>query len=94
VRTAFHVLIVDGHQLRENGIAGAPGRSGFWRCKAQIVESAYDEMERRDKFLSECLGHLTHFERELVRAAFAVGRMSYAQDCDEERENMRELGLA
>ena len=60
----------------------------------QIVERAYQEMERQDKFLSECLGHLTHFERELVRAAFAVGRTSYAQECEEDVEIMRELGLA
>ena len=59
-----------------------------------VVERAAQQAERNDKLLWECLPGLTHFERELVKAAFAAGRRSYADDCEEDVEIMRELGLA
>jgi hypothetical protein len=64
------------------------------RAAWELVEKAYEQMEKHDKLLGECLPpSLNLLERELVRAAFAVGRRSYAADCDESREAMRELGL-
>jgi len=60
----------------------------------KIVERAYAEMQRRDLLLTDCLPTtLDTFQRELVAAAFATGRRSYADDCDDDVEIMRELGL-
>ena len=67
-----------------------PKNKRAWR----MVERAYEQMEQQGTVLHACLPKdLTDFEVELIRAAFAIGRRSYAEDCDEDREIMRELGM-
>ena len=60
----------------------------------KIVERAYAETRHSDHELADALPKkLSPFQRELVAAAFAVGRRSYAEDCDQSTQFMRELGL-
>lgn len=98
------ILNVFGIVCIRGGGIGERSMKGYWKDWRSttrvpeawnLVQKAYAIMERRDCPFEDALdslpNDLTAFARELVIAAFAAGRLSYADDCIESREVMRVL---